>query len=77
MSKVKASKNKAKDTEPKSKIVPPQRQQPATHLQMLQFIDRCVSMASLSRNDHVQAQQALRQISGALGELEQLKKGTP
>ena len=65
----KVTPNKPKDKLAK-KVVPPPV---ANHFQALQFIDKCVSMAPLSRNDHVQAQQALRQLSGALGELDRMK----
>ena len=69
--KVKSSRNKAEKIE--TKLDPP-RQQP-NHLQALKMLDFCVGEAPLSRQQHVQAQQALRQLSGAIGELEQLKKG--
>ena len=48
-----------------------------TNLQALKFIDSIVGMAPANRQTHVQAQAALRQISGALGELEQLKSKKP
>ncbi len=66
--KLKAKLNKAKDVETK-----PMPRQQQNHLQALQFIDQCVAMAPLGRTQHVQAQQALQQLSGALGELERLK----
>lgn len=46
-----------------------------TNKQALQFIDGCVATAPMTRLRHIQAQQALQQISGAVQELEQLKKG--
>lgn len=66
--KFKPSKNKAKDTE-----IP--QQQPPNHQQALQFIDDIVALAPVSRREHIQVQQALRQIGGAIGELAELKKG--
>ena len=65
--KFKASKNKAKD------VQTPQ-QQPPNHQQALQFIDDIVALAPVSRREHIQAQQALRQIGGAIDELAELKK---
>ena len=69
--KPRAKHNQAKHVE---KIPTPIRPR-ANHLQALKFIDGCVAMAPLGRNDHIQVQNALQQISGALNELEQLKKG--
>ena len=69
--KLKSKNNKAGDVE---KIPTPTRTRP-NHLQALQFIDGCVARAPLGRNEHIQVQQALAQISGAVSELEQLKKG--
>ena len=62
--KVQASRNLAKDVQ-----TPPG----ANNLQALQFVDGCVSQAQLSRQQHVQAQSALRQLSLALGELNGLR----
>ena len=67
--KLKASDNKAKDTEKK---IPPIPRQPS-NLDAMNLIDGCVSQAPLSRTLHVQAQKALQQISAALGELDRLK----
>lgn len=70
--KPKASKNKAKDVEtPQLPTVP--RQSP-NYRQTLQFIDSIVAMAPVSRQAHIQVQQALQQISGAIAKLEKLKK---
>ncbi len=67
----KSKNNKAGNVE---KIPTPTRMRP-NHLQALQFIDGCVASAPLGRNEHIQVQNALQQISSALGELERLKKG--
>jgi hypothetical protein len=69
--KPKSKNNQAGDVE---KIQTPIRPGP-NHLQALQFIDGCVARAPLGRNEHIQVQKALSQISGAISELEQLKKG--
>ena len=72
--KPKAKDNKAVDVEKKKsrpvQVIPPQQ----SNMQAMEFIDGCVARAPLGRMVHVQAQAALRQISGALGELERLKK---
>ena len=74
--KPKAKDNKAADVEKKKsrpvQVIPPQQRM--SDMQAIQFIDGCVAQAPLGRMVHVQAQAALRQISGALGELERLKK---
>lgn len=70
--KIRARKNQAKDVEtPQLPTVP--KQQP-NHCQALQFLDSIVAMAPVSRQAHIQAQQALQQLSGAIAELERLKK---
>jgi hypothetical protein len=66
--KPKASKNKAKD------VVKPPRRQP-NHQEALNFIDGVVAQSPVSRQTHIAAQQALRQLGGAIAELQQLKKG--
>ena len=65
MAKPKATKNKAKDVE-----TPPQ----LNYQGALQFLDSAASMSPLNRQQHIQAQQAVQQLSQALAELEQLKK---
>ena len=70
--KVKAKKNLATDVEtPQLPVIP--RQQP-NYRQALQFIDSIVAMAPVSRQAHIQVQQALQQLSGAISELEKPKK---
>ena len=39
----------------------------------LQFLDNLVSLSPVSRQAHVNAQQALRNLSGAIAELNKLK----
>lgn len=63
---IKASKNKAANIETK----PPQ----LNHRKAIEYLDNIVSLAPVSRQGHIQAQQALQQLSGAIAELEQLKK---
>ncbi len=70
--KAKASKNKAEDVETKQ-VQPALPRQQVSNMQALQFIDGCVSRAPLNRSEHVNAQQALRQLSGVIGELDRLK----
>lgn len=70
--KPKAKKNLAQNVETKSRVMP--SQQRMSNMQAIQFIDGCVAQAPLGRMIHVQAQAALRQLSGALGELERLKE---
>ena len=64
--KIKANQNKAKQIETR----PPQ----LNYRTALQYLDNIVALAPVSRQGHIQAQQALQQLSGALTELEQLKK---
>lgn len=73
--KVLASQNKAEnvETRPPPPIVPSPRQR-VDNRQAVQFIDSIVALSPVSRQTHIQVQQALQQISGAIGELEQLKK---
>ena len=71
---IKAKQNKAKDVErkpPPAIAMPPRRQ--LSNIQVLGFLDYCVEKSPISRGAHVHAQQALRQISAALGELDRLK----
>lgn len=72
--KPKATRNKAEniETKPVPPIPTPPRQ-PPNHRQALQFLDNIVAMAPVSRQAHIQAQQALQQLSEAIGELERLK----
>ena len=70
--KPKATKNLAKDTET-PKVSPMPRQQ-ANHRQTLQFLDSVIALAPVSRQTHVQVQQSFVQLSGAIVELEKLKK---
>jgi hypothetical protein len=65
--KPKPSENKAKDVETPR----------LNHQGALQFLDIAVSMSPLTRQQHVQAQQAVQQLDAALVELEQLKKPKP
>ncbi len=65
--KPKATQNKAEDVE----------QQQPTNQQALQILDSCASRAPLNRQAHFQVQQATQQLSKALQELEELKKGNP
>lgn len=62
----KASENKAKVVETK----PPQ----LNHRLALKYLDEIVSLAPVSRQGHVQAQQALQQLSIGIARLEQLEK---
>lgn len=71
MSKVKASKNKASDVETPQLPTAP-RQQP-NHRQALQFLDQVCGLAPVNRQTHIQVQQSLQQLSGAIIELEKLK----
>lgn len=74
MKKPKASRNKAKDveTKPVPPIAMPRRQQ-INNRQALQFLDSIIALAPVSRQNHIQAQQALQQIGRVVSELEQLK----
>lgn len=62
MSKIKAKQNLAQNTEQ------------ANPQQLLQFLDNIVAMAPVNRQVHVQAQQAIQRLNGALGELDKLQK---
>lgn len=68
----KASNNKAENVETPQLPTAP-RQQP-NHRQALQFLDSVVAMSPVNRQAHIQAQQAMQQLSGAIAELEKLKK---
>ena len=70
--KVKATKNLAKDVKPK--LAKPQN---PNHRTALQYLDNIVSLAPISRQGHIQAQQALQQLGGAITELELRKKDKP
>lgn len=72
MGKIKAKKNLAKAVE--TPQLPRRIQQQANHRQALQFLDSIVALSPVSRQAHIQAQQALQQIGGAVDELAKLKE---
>lgn len=69
--KIRATENKAKDVET-PQLPPAPRQQP-NHRQVLQFLDQVCGLAPVNRQTHIQVQQSLQQLSGAIVELEKLK----
>ena len=46
---------------------------PPDYRKALEYLDNIASLAPVSRQGHVQAQEASQQLSGAIAELEQLK----
>lgn len=68
----KSRRNLAKDAE--TPPIMPQPRQQANNQTALQFLDSIIALAPVSRQTHIQAQQALGQIGKALNELETLKK---
>lgn len=74
--KPKSRRNLAKHVETSPPITPRPRQM-VDNKTALQFLDSLIALAPVNRQTHIQAQQALTQISGALQELETLKKEPP
>ena len=73
MAKNKKAKNRrVKSTANLAKTIETRR---PSHQQALQFLDNIVAMAPVNRDKHILAQQALKQLGGAITELEALKKG--
>lgn len=68
--KVKAKQNPAKVTER-----PAAPRKGPTPQQDLKLLDRAVALAPMERQVHIQVQQSIARIGGALQELETLKKG--
>lgn len=68
----KASKNLAKHTETKPIMSPRPQQQPDNQT-ALRFLDSMVSLAPVSRQQHVSVQGAIAQLSRVLQELERVK----
>jgi len=64
--KIKSALNKARNVETKP-----------NYMADLQFLDNMVALSPVSRQAHVQAQQALRSLSGAVMELDKLKEAKP
>jgi len=69
---IKASQNKAKRIE--TPQLPRKVQQQANHRQALRFLDNVAALSPVSRQTHIQAQQALQQIGAAVDELARLKQ---
>lgn len=72
----KASRNKAKDTG--TKPIPPTMARPRQQInnqQAFEFIDNMIALAPVSRQMHIQAQQAIQQIGGALKRLDAFMLG--
>lgn len=63
--KPKSGRNLAKNVETR-----PQPRQQADNKTALQFLDSIISLSPVNRQTHVQAQQALQQIDGALKRLD-------